>query len=1071
MRLSRGGFSCLLALVLAAPPRASAQVYAVSESAGAAPVGGAAALSGAVSSTFASPMLASPSASLIPALTAERPAARSFSAPSAEPVHAAAAAEAAAPFPAAAVEADAVPVAAASAGETRDSLSNLASAVKTFAADPASKSAVFFLDRLFFGAVSAPAADAPPDAASARGDASWWKNPGATRRAVGVPLYALRRESRDPGIGKFADLGRYYRETLAPEGVDAVLLLPHFATRAQSPYAAVSLDALDEDNVDWSLVAEVRARPDLLARLDAAPNARQSVDYEALREREGIVGREAYAAFAGGELARGGARADDYKRFLAESSSWLDEYAEFMALSHRIGKPALEWTDADAASARAVEGFLEETNLHRFAQWVGRAQLKAALGEIHAAGGKVLFDVPMFRAKDGVDAWKRPEYFKDLATRNPGIVNKWIHEDWGDLALWNWTRLRDEGFRTALAPFQRWLDFGFDGARVDALHFAYLFGDGQLASGDEPGDAYAGALAAAFQARGALPLAEAFEGKDANAHALGFLTVGGDWKNVSSHDDPRTPNFLGRLYAALADAVSGANARFVSWTLGDEWRDPFPVKQMRDGRSYWNYRIPLPSDADYAKRALLDARPQLRVMKSLSDGDAWKDPRSVRVVLTEAGGGFIRHDDGSVQIWAADMDWFLEEWGRDTFVSLPGLLLSTGRYDEAKENIRRFAKFEHDGLIPNRIWDASRWSPQNPDGADYNTSDAPMWFVQAVQKTAEASGDPAFAAELAPTVRRIMARYQTGTGYRRFGRFNRIHMDSDGLVVTPAQSTWMDADPDGRDRPVTPRDGKAVEINALWYANLRFLAVLERSLGRADAADAAAALADKVKVSFNDKFWFATDANRAAWGGTGGALRDVVDGDPRGEAIRPNMLFAVSRGGDLLSAERRAAVVLAATRDLLTPYGPRTLSPRDSYYRERYVTSLPPSEKDLAYHQGTVWPWLMGAYVDALARVRRDQGWSDDRVRGEARGLMTPLVRALVSRPEGSLPEVFDGGRPDARLANATLDDPRGFGALLAAASTDQNPGGTRSQAWSVAEALRIIVDHGLVPPGYDGVP
>jgi glycogen debranching enzyme len=180
------------------------------------------------------------------------------------------------------------------------------------------------------------------------------------------------------------------------------------------------------------------------------------------------------------------------------------------------------------------------------------------------------------------------------------------------------------------------------------------------------------------------------------------------------------------------------------------------------------------------------------------------------------------------------------------------------------------------------------------------------------------------------------------------------------------------------------------------------------------------------------------------------------------------MLFAASSGGDLLTPERRRSVVLAATKDLLTRYGMRTLSPRDSMYRERYETWKPASEKDLAYHQGTVWPWLMGAYSDALAGVRRDQGWDEGRIRAEQRALMTPLVAALVSHPEGSLPEVFDGGRPDAALAGWSLDDPRGLDGVFAAAA-DQNPGGTRSQAWSVAEVLRALIARGLVPSGYDG--
>ncbi len=126
--------------------------------------------------------------------------------------------------------------------------------------------------------------------------------------------------------------------------------------------------------------------------------------------------------------------------------------------------------------------------------------------------------------------------------------------------------------------------------------------------------------------------------------------------------------------------------------------------------------------------------------------------------------------------------------------------------------------------------------------------------------------------------------------------------------------------------------------------------------------------------------------------------------------------------------------------------------------------------KDQAYHQGTVWPWLMGAYAEALAGVRRDQGWDDNRIKAEQRALMTPLIGAAVSHPEGSLPEVFDGGKPDPALARFTLDDPAGLTDFLSSAGAPvQNPGGTRSQAWSVAEALRTLVERGLVPSGYDG--
>ncbi len=871
----------------------------------------------------------------------------------------------------------------------------------------------------------------------------WWKDASATHVAVTVPLYALRRGENDPGIGKFTDLGPYYRDFLAKEGVDTVLLLPHFATLDESPYAPVSLYALDEDNVDWSRVPEVAGDASLSARLRAPDEAaRQSVDYAALRQRETAVAGLAYEAFAREQLAAGTERGRRFQEFLSRNARWLEDYAQFMAYSRLIGKPASDWTPQELERARLDPEFARLEQAHRFAQWIAAGQFKDSVDAVHAAGGRILFDLPMFRAKNGVDAWKRPEYFRDLATRNPGIVNQWVHEDWGDLALWNWSRLKREDYRLMLDPFEHWLDFGLDGARVDALHFAYRFGNGQEASGDEPGDDYVRALSAVFDRHRAFPLAEAYEGKADAVSRLGFATVGGDWKKFSSHDDPRQRGFLDGLLRLAADPGSGRAAKFVAYTLGDEWNDPFPVKEQGGGRSLWRYRIPLTSDPDYAARARWDARPQLRALRAAKEGDVWKESPALAEVLRLAAGTFVKHFNDSVEIWAASLDWFLEEWGRDTFVSLPGLLLSTGRYDEAKENLRRFARFERGGLIPNRL-------PQG-GGAEYNTVDGSLWFIEAVKRCWAATGDAAFRDEMMPVVRRIVAAYQKGTGYKRYGRFNRIYMDSDGLIVGPAQATWMDADPEGLDRPVTPRNGKAVEINALWYSALRFA-----------GEDA---LADRVKRSFNEKFWLETEDNRRAWGGSGGALRDVVEGDPHGDAIRPNMLLAASVGGDLLSPERRRAVVLAATRDLLTPYGPRTLSPRDSFYRARYETSLPPAQKDLAYHQGTVWPWLMGPYLDALAQVRRDQGWDQARIQDEARAAMTPLMDFLVRHPEGSLPEVFDGGTPSPALAGFSLEDPGGLRAALRGLATGQRRGGTRSQAWSVGEALRVLVERAVLP-------
>jgi predicted glycogen debranching enzyme len=385
-----------------------------------------------------------------------------------------------------------------------------------------------------------------------------------------------------------------------------------------------------------------------------------------------------------------------------------------------------------------------------------------------------------------------------------------------------------------------------------------------------------------------------------------------------------------------------------------------------------------------------------------------------------AADSFVKHVDNTVSIWAANRDWFLEPWGRDTFIALPGILLTPGRYGEAKSVFRHFARYEQGGLIPNRI---------RPNLVEYNTADASMWFIQALKSYLNHTGDWAFVQELLQVISNIIESYIIGTSYERFGKRETISMDGhDGLIVTPPQATWMDADPLGN-RPITPRYGKTVEINALWYSNLSFLAKVEEHLDvPSRESNDYASLAARVKVAFNDKFW-----NRDEH-----ALYDVIEGDLHGGAIRPNMVFAVSHGGDLLPPHRQLGVVNSAQNDLLTPGGLRSLSPRDSNYIGEYDTYLPPEEKDLAYHQGTSWPWLMGPYSDALARVRCVEGKNENAIRGEIARNIAPLVRFCLESPYGSLPEVFSGNPP-------------------------YEPGGTSSQAWSVAEVLRVLVEYKLV--------
>lgn len=374
------------------------------------------------------------------------------------------------------------------------------------------------------------------------------------------------------------------------------------------------------------------------------------------------------------------------------------------------------------------------------------------------------------------------------------------------------------------------------------------------------------------------------------------------------------------------------------------------------------------------------------------------DNKPVLETFKSAAKMFVKNVDGQVQIWAASRDWFMEEWGRDTFVSLPGILLVNGRYKEAKSIFMRFAKFQKNGLIPNTI---------KSNGAEYNSADASLWFIRAMEAYLKYTKDMEFAKDMLPVMRRIVGAYKNRVSYRRFGDDQTIFMDDDGLVSGPKQSTWMDADCFGKAEPVTPRNGKAVEINVLWYQSLRFLSKLDNEYGF---------LADSVKKSFNKKFW-----SKSKY------LYDVIDGDPHGRAVRPNMIFAVNT--DLLTNARQKAVVKKVEEKLLTPGGLRTLSPNNPSYRGNYDTDLPVEQKDLAYHQGTVWPWLIGSYCDALAVVGREK---------EIKKVITPLVRFCLESPYKSLPELFSGDPP-------------------------YEPGGTKSQAWSVAEVLRVLVEHKIV--------
>jgi predicted glycogen debranching enzyme len=350
----------------------------------------------------------------------------------------------------------------------------------------------------------------------------------------------------------------------------------------------------------------------------------------------------------------------------------------------------------------------------------------------------------------------------------------------------------------------------------------------------------------------------------------------------------------------------------------------------------------------------------------------------------------------------AGYHWFTD-WGRDTMISLEGLTLCTGRTREAASILRTFAQYTRDGLLPNMF----------PDGSNeglYHTADATLWFFHALDRYHAVTGDDALLARLLPTMVDIAEHHVAGT---RFG----IGVDpQDGLLRQGQdgyQLTWMDAKCDGW--VVTPRRGKAVEINALWFNALRVLSGWLQRLERGAEAEAWARRADQARDSFNNRFWFAQ----------GGYLYDVVDG-PQGNSAecRPNQVFAISLPHPVLDRSRWAEVLDVVERRLLTPAGLRSLAPGSANYAPRYFGGL--KERDAAYHQGTVWAWLIGPWVDAWRKLHP----GDDA--GAVRWL-EGLIGHLGDFGLGSVAEVFDAEAP-------------------------YTPRGCIAQAWSVAELLRQLV-------------
>ena len=353
----------------------------------------------------------------------------------------------------------------------------------------------------------------------------------------------------------------------------------------------------------------------------------------------------------------------------------------------------------------------------------------------------------------------------------------------------------------------------------------------------------------------------------------------------------------------------------------------------------------------------------------------------------------------------AGYHWFAD-WGRDTMIALTGLTLTTGRTEIAKSILAEFALHVDHGMLPNRFPDAG-------ESPEYNTVDATLWFFEAVRAMLQYTNDYDFVrTTLYSVLIDIIDWHVKGTRYN-------IHVDSDGLLFSGepgVQLTWMDAKVG--DWVVTPRTGKAVEIQALWYNALRVMEGLAEEFGDKANQKQYKTMAAAARKSFNEQFW-----NEQT-----GCLYDVVNGDERDASIRPNQVLAISLANSMVSKTTAKSILRVVERELLTPRGLRTLSPNDSRYVGRYEGD--PRSRDGSYHQGTVWPWLMGSYIKAYAKT-----FGENAGRKFATEWLKNFNDHLTEACLGQVSEIFDGDSP-------------------------HMPRGCVAQAWSVAELLRAAVEN-----------
>jgi predicted glycogen debranching enzyme len=362
----------------------------------------------------------------------------------------------------------------------------------------------------------------------------------------------------------------------------------------------------------------------------------------------------------------------------------------------------------------------------------------------------------------------------------------------------------------------------------------------------------------------------------------------------------------------------------------------------------------------------------------------------------------------------AGYHWF-EAWGRDTFVSLPGLLLVTGRFEDARKIFLSFMKYCKQGLIPNFL-------PEQDQEPVYNTVDATMWFINAVLQYLEYTGDFGFVREqLWETLKTIIENHVEGTSFD-------IHVDVDGLLSHGAQLTWVDATVDGK--PVNPRAGKAVEVQALWYNSLRTLELLANRFNERTEAEKYSQMAEKAGGSFAEKFWN-EEKN---------CLFDVVGDLGHDSSLMPNQILASALNFTMLDNARNTRIVETVEHGLLTPCGLRTRERNSAGYIGTYVGDR--RSRDRAYHNGTVWPWLLGPFTTAFLKAK---GYTESNREYALKNVLMPFLgKQVFEAGLGTLNEIFDGDPP-------------------------YTPRGCIAQAWSVAEPLRAYVEDVMqVRPRYE---